>query len=176
MNVRELFPKFNVKVTFRDLDKDSGQYWFKSDFIVLDNDLKKSMPGCAKIVLLHEMIHSTASSKRLSRIDRLRFAHGEYNEGSLSYRLEECIAEIATMVATVKLGLFNEYSRAVIIPGLKKNYTPDMYIPVRELRAALKYFADDSTSFEEELEEVKTYLDAYMDIKFADTYPAQAAG
>jgi hypothetical protein len=74
------------------------------------------------------------------------------------------------MVAAIKLGLFNEYSRNVILPGLEKNYTDDMYIPVREIRAALKYYADDSTSFEEEIEEAKLYLEAYLDIKFQDSY------
>lgn len=176
MNIRELFPKFDVKVTYRNLEKTSGEYWYKSDFIVLDYELKKSLPGCAKIVMLHEMFHSTASNKRLLRKDRLEKNYGVFTEGSLSHRMEECIAEIATLVATMKLGLLNEYSRNVILPGLKKNYTPDMSIPVREVRAALKYFAEDSTSFEEELEEIKTYLDAYMDIKFTDTYPAEAAG
>lgn len=176
MTLQELFPKFNVKIAFKDLGNSAGEYWHKSDFIVLDADLKRSLPGCAKIVLIHEMIHSTGSNRRLMRINRLRKAHGLYVEGSLSYRLEECIAEIATMIATVKLGLYNDYSRAVIIPGLKKNYTPDMYIPVRELRAALKYFSDDATSFEEEIEEVKTYLDAYMDIKFSDSYEVKNAG
>ena len=170
MKLREVFPKFNVNITFRDLENSSGEYWFKSDFIVLDNELKRSLPGCAKIVLIHEMIHSTASSKRLLRKERLEKFYGAFTEGSLAHRMEECIAEIATMVATMKLGLLNEYSRNVIIPGLKKHYTPDMCIPVREIRAALKYFAEDSISFEEEIEEVKTYLDAYMDIAFSDTY------
>lgn len=170
MRIKELFPKFNLPIKFADLKGDSGQYWFKSDCIVLDRELRRSLPGCAKLVFLHEMIHSTMAHKRLFRLERLTSNFGTYAEGSLSYRLEECIAEIGCMVAAIKLGLFNEYSNKVILHGLEKNYTDDMYIPIREVRAALKYYADDSTSFEEEIEEAKLYLEAYMDIKFQDSY------
>lgn len=175
MKIKELFPKFNLPVYFRKLDDAAGQYWFKSDCIILNHQLKKDLPACTKLVFLHEMIHSTASKKRLMRIDRLQSNFGTFIEGSLAYRVEECIAEIGCMVAAIKLGLFNDYSRSLILHGLEKNYTSDMYIPIREIRAAVKYFAEDDTSFEEEIEEAKLYLEAYLDIKFQDSYSKEKA-
>jgi len=175
MKIKSLFPKFNLNVKFMELNDSAGQFWHKSDIVVLDSGLKKKLPGCAKIVFLHEMIHATGSDKRLIRLRRLIEIFGKYSEGSLSFRMEECIAEIGCMVVAMKLGLLNDYSRAVIIPGLEKNYTPDMYIPIREIRAAVKYFADDETSFEEEIEAVKNYLDAFLDIKFQDSYTKKDA-
>lgn len=170
MKVNDLFPKFNVYVTFRDLGTNAGEYWHKSDIIVLDKSLIKAFPLCYQIVKLHEMFHSTGSSKRLSRIQRLEDKFGGYAPDSLSYRVEECIIEIACMVAATKMQILNNYTINAIIPSLKKYYTPDMYIPVREIRAALKYFANDDTSFEVELQETKEYLEAYLDIKFQETY------
>jgi hypothetical protein len=153
-----------------------GQYWTTTDEIVLRSDLRKSLPGVAKIVFLHEMIHATASSKRLNRFERLVNNFGSYEEGNLTARMEECIAEIGCMVATMKLGLFNEYSKHIILQGLDTSYTKDMYIPIREIRAAVKYFASDDTSFEDEIENTKLYLEAFMDIKFQDSYSkAEAA-
>lgn len=171
MKIKTLFPKFNIPVIFRELESgEVGEYWTKSDHIVLDSTLKKSMPGVAKIVFLHEMMHATAASKRLRRFERLVSIFGAYEKDSLTARMEECIAEIACMVAAMKLGLFNEYSKHVILQGLEKNYTDDMYIPIREIRAAVRYFAADDSNFEEEIESTKTYLDAFMDVKFQDTY------
>lgn len=170
MKIKQLFPKFDIPITFKTLDNLAGEYWFKSDIIVLDYELKTSMPGVAKIVFLHEMIHATGHKKRLMRMDRLINKFGPYAEGSLTARMEECIADIGSMIAAMKLGLFNEYSKTYILEGLEKNYTPDMYIPIRELRAAVKYFADDSTSFEDEIESAKIYLEAFLDIKFQDSY------
>jgi hypothetical protein len=170
MNLRELFPKFNVTVKVTTLADNYGEYWDKKDIILLNKKLYKQTPGLAKIVLLHEMMHATASSKRLMRFDRLASNFGEYTKDSLAYRVEECIAEVACMVAAMKLGLLNEYSQHVILPGLEKHYSEDMYIPIREVRAAVKYFAEDDTSFEEEIREVKSFLEAYADIKFQDTY------
>lgn len=170
MKIKTLFPKFNVPIRFETLDNLDGQFWFKSDCIVLNSSLRKGFATYTKIVFLHEMIHSTASRKRLMRLDRLVDNFGPYTENSLSYKVEECIAEIAGMVAAMKLGILNEYTQKVFIHGLEKYYTPDMYIPVREIRAAVKYFAADETSFEDEIESVKVYLDAFMDIKFQETY------
>lgn len=170
MKIKTLFPKFNISVTFNPDLEDSGQYWTQEDKIVLNSNLRKSTPGLAKIVFLHEMMHATASSKRLMRFERLVNNFGPYEEGNLTARMEECIAEIACMVATIKLGLFNEYSKSAIIHGLETNYTNDMYIPIREIRAAVKYFASDDTSFEDEIETTKLYLEAFMDIKFQDSY------
>jgi hypothetical protein len=173
MTITELFPKFSVPVIFKELKTESGQYWYKSDVVVLDSSLKKSMPGLSKLVFLHEMMHATGSRKRLMRVNRLITNFGEFNEGTLSYRVEECIAEVACMVAAMKLGLFNEYSRAVIVHGLEKNYTSDIYLPIREIRAAVKYFASDDESFEQEIQDTKEYLEAYMDIKFQDSYQVE---
>jgi len=44
MKIKDLFPKFNLPVKFADLKGDSGQYWFKSDCIVLDRELRKPLP------------------------------------------------------------------------------------------------------------------------------------
>ena len=84
MKIKKLFPKYDVPIIFRDLKNTSGEYWFKSDCIVLDSDIKKSLPGYAKIVFLHEMIHSTMAKKRLFRLERLVNNFGEYTEGTLS--------------------------------------------------------------------------------------------
>ena len=169
-----MFPKFDVPVKFKDLKGEaSGQYWFRSDIVVLDSELKNTLPGYARLVVLHEMIHSTANKKRLNRLERLVDNFGPYAENSMTSKMEECIAEIGCMVVAMKLGLFNEYSKTVILKGLEDNYTDDMYIPIREIRAAVKYYADDSTSFEEEIEATKQYLDAFLDIKFQETYKSR---
>ncbi len=170
MKIKELFPKFDLPVEFKELDGCDGEYWFKSDRIIINSSLKKSMPGCAKFVLLHEMIHSTANDKRLGRMQRLVNIFGSYANGSLTDRMEECIAEVGCMVAAIKLGLFNEYSKAIILHGIKANYTEDMYLPIREIRAAVRYYAEDDTSFEDEIKEAKEYLEACLDIKFQDSY------
>lgn len=175
MKIKQLFPKFNLEVRFTDLKDASGQYWFKSDCVVLDSKLKSQLPGCAKIVFLHELIHSTAAKKRLFRMERLINNFGPYIEKSLSYRMEECIAEVGCMVACMKLGYFNDYTKTLILHGLEQNYTKDMYIPIREIRAAVKYYADDSTSFEEEIESTVSYLEAFMDIKFQPSYSKNVA-
>lgn len=176
MKIKKLFPKFDVPVVFKDLKSDVGQYWWKSDCIVLDSKLKKGMPAYTKFVFLHEMIHATLPKNRLMRIDRLVENFGEYSPRSLSYRVEECIAEIGCLVAALKLGILNDYSTNVPLAGLKQNYTKDMYIPIREVRAAVKYFADDSTSFEEEINDIKYYLQTVMGMKFQDTYCKFKAG
>lgn len=170
MKIKSLFPKFNIPVHFKELKDHDGEYWFKSDIIIINSSLKKTLPGCAKFVLLHEMIHSTGADKRLMRMQRLINNFGPYAEGSMSDKMEECIAEVGCMVAAIKLGLFNEYSRSIIFQGLKENYSPDMYIPIREIRAAVKYFAEDDTSFEDEIKDAKEYLEAYLEIKFQDSY------
>ena len=175
MKIKQLFPKFDLPVKFENLNGDWGNYWFKSDCIVLDLELKEHSPSYSKIIFLHEMIHSTMHKKRLFRLERLQNNFGAYIKGSLAYRVEECIADIGCMVASLKLGLFNEYSKTIILQGFEQNYTKDMYIPIREVRAALKYFADDYTSFESEINEARIYLEAYMDIKFQDSYDRKEA-
>jgi hypothetical protein len=172
--IKDMFPKFDVPIIFADLKDNAGQFWMKSDCIALDKELKRTLPGCAAIVLLHEMIHSTLVEKRLNRIARLQHCFGEYKQDSLAYKVEECIADIGSMIMAKKLGLFNEYSKTVILSSLEKYYTSDMYIPVRELRSAVKYFADDETSFEDEIGDTMVYLEAYLDIKFQDTYQQTA--
>lgn len=166
MTINELFPKFNVPVRYSDLKNISGCYLLDKDLILLNNNLVKY----SEIVLLHELIHSTMGNNRLLRLERLTNNFGPYIEGSLSYRVEECIAEIGSMVASIKLGLLNEYSINIFLQALEKYYTRDIYIPVREIRAALNYYAEETTSFEDEIKEAMEYLECYMDINFQSSY------
>jgi hypothetical protein len=170
MKIKDLFPKFNVPVRLSSSIPYYGQYWDNKDMIILNPRLMKKLPGCAKFIFLHEMIHSTAHGKRLMRFQRLENNFGEYTVGSMAHKTEECIAEVASMVAAMKLGLLNEYSQNIIFQGLEQHYSKGMYIPVREIRAAVMYFAKDGVSFEEEIQEVKFILESHMDIKFQDTY------
>lgn len=170
MKIKSLFPKYNIPITFKDLGDNAGQYWTKSDIIVLDAGLKKSMPGVAKIVFLHEMIHSTAHGSRLNRWERLEKSFDEYEPGSKSWRVEECIAEIGTMVCAMKLGMLNQYTNEIIVLGLKENYAQDLYIPWREVVSAVRYFANDDEDFSKELTFIKKSIQDVYGIRVCESY------
>jgi hypothetical protein len=167
-----LFPNFNVNIIPSDLSKQEivGQYILSDDVILLDKQVMKEFPIMRKIILLHEMFHSTLCPRRTNRIERLVTNLGQYKDNSISFKMEECIAEICTMIACKKLGILNKYSSIVIEDGIKKNYTPDMSIPWSEVIASLRHFSEDDTDFTKEMDYVKGYLVAKYDMKIRRTY------
>jgi antirestriction protein ArdC len=147
-----------------------GQYVLSKDVILLDKKSIKQFPTMRKIILLHEMFHSTLCPARTNRIERLIKKLGQFKDGSNSFKMEECIAEICTMVACMKLGLLNKYTSIVIEDGIKNNYSNDMTIPWMEVVSALNYFCDDNIDFNKELKETKDYLISKYQMKIARSY------
>lgn len=170
MKIKQLFTNFNLLVGFENLDNIWGQYRHVEDIIILDSDLKKSMPGVAKIVFLHEMIHSTGHASRLNRRERLVKEFGPYEKNSKSYRVEECIADIGALVCALKLGMLNDYNKVVMIDGIKDNYGKDIYIPWRELVAACRYYCDPICDFNDELDTIKSLLGRELGLCIKDSY------
>lgn len=170
MRIKQLFPKFNRPILFEKLGTDAGQYWYHSDSVVLDIKLRKCLPGAAKMVFLHEMIHATAHESRLNRWPRLEIGFGTHEPGSKSWRVEECIAELATMVCAMKLGMLNQYTNEIMAHGLRENYGEDIYVPWREVVAAVRYFARDDEDFTKELAHIKRSAKDLYEVNIQDTY------
>jgi antirestriction protein ArdC len=175
-----VFSKFDVNITYKNIQTNeclsAGQYIPSKDVIILDKRVDKDFPVMRKIILLHEMFHSTLSQKRTNRLERLIKKFGEFKEDSLSFKTEECIAEICTMVASKKLGLLNQYTSIVIEDGIKDNYTQDMIIPWMEVVSALRYFCEDDIDFSKELDYVKKYLIEKYDMKIRSSYENNSVG
>ena len=170
--MKNLFNKFDVKIFPKNIETLGavGQYCSKEDIIIIDKNVVKNFPIMRKIIVLHEMFHSTLSETRTNRIERLVRKLGQYKLGSKAFKTEECIAEICTMVACKKLGLLNKYSSIVIEDGIKKNYESGMIIPWMEVVSALRYFCDDSIDFTKELAETKKYLIDVYNMKIERSY------
>jgi hypothetical protein len=169
-----VFSKFNVKIVTDDIEPTGsvGLYDSKRDVIVIDTTVINEFPVMQKIIILHEMFHSTFVSNRTNRIERLLKVYGNesYKENSMAFKMEECIAEICTMVACKKLGLLNKYTSIVIEDGISKNYTNDMVIPWMEVVSAVKFFCEDDISFDKELDYVKCYLIAKYEMNIRRSY------
>jgi len=165
--IKELFPKFNVRTIFATVTQEEvGHYNFTKDIIVLSKEVRQEFPMCRDIIFLHEMFHSTAASHRSMRMMRLL----DNFDPKLAYRVEECIAEICTLVACSKMGILNTYSKIIIEDGLGKNYGQDIFIPWREVVACVNYFKSEDEDFTEELNDVKLYLELNFEMKIEDTY------
>lgn len=175
--MNNIFPKFNVDIIPSDLSSKQivGQYVLGKDVILLDKKAIREFPTMRRIILLHEMFHSTLSPRRTNRIERLVKKLGDFNDGSLSYKMEECIAEICTMVACKKLGLLNKYTTIVIEDGIVCNYDKDMTIPWMEVVSCIKHFSDDNVDFTKELDYVKCYLIAKYEMKIGRSYECNSA-
>ena len=170
--MNKLFSKFDSRIVTSNINNQGivGKYDPEIDTIVIDKSVMRLFPTMRKIIILHEMFHSTLPDSRTNRIERLVSKLGRFGEGTLSYKTEECIAEICTMVASKKLGILNQYSSIVIEDGLKKNYTEDMIIPWMEVVSAIRYYCDDSIDFTEELNYVKCYLKNNYNMKIRRSY------
>ena len=158
--MKNIFPNFDVRVINCDLSdyRIVGQYNSRSDVIVLDKSLTKLSPLYKEVVLLHEMFHSTLNPKKTIRLERLISQFGEFQKGSLSYKVEECIAEICTMIACLKMGKLNTYTKLIIEEGIEDNYVQGMYIPWKEVVSCLTYYSNDQIDFTKELDFVKSYV------------------
>lgn len=174
MMIRELFNRFHHRIKVVDLKGEaSGFYFHEGDVIQIDRAMVREIPGNAKIVVIHEMMHSTGATSRLNRIPRLEKAFGKYVPGSKSYRVEECIAECATMAAMMKLKTLNKYTRGIIEKDLLENFDDDIYIPWREVTAAVKYYADETEDFSVELGFIRDYMRLIHGIAISDTYKVE---
>jgi hypothetical protein len=108
------------------------------------------------------------------RFQRLNdYFQEDYVEGSMPFRTEECIAEVGAMVIAYHMGILNDYTKIVMVEGIKANYKEGMIIPIREIRAAVNYYADDETNFNEGIDYVQNYLQMVHQVQFAETYPAR---
>ena len=176
--MNNLFTNFNVNIIPSDLSKQSivGQYNPMEDVILIDKKVLTEFPVMKNIIILHEMYHSTLSSNRTNRIERLVDKLGQFKINSPSFKMEECIAEICTMVACKKLGLLNKYTSIVIEQGIQDNYTQDMVIPWMEIVTSLRYFCDESVDFTKELDYVKCYLIAKYNLKIGKSYAINSNG
>lgn len=170
--IKKLLPKCHIKVAFVDiLDFEAvGQYDPRSDVVLIDRTFKKDFPHTALLVLLHELMHSTMISSRTLRINRLIHKFGVFKKGSTSYRAEECIAELAGMVLARHLGILTTTSMLAFTHGVTKYYTPDMYIPWKEVVAAVRFYADDDEDFYSSLIFVKNYMRLIKKIDIRDAY------
>ena len=170
--IKQLLPKCKIKVSLIDMidDETVGQYDPRSDVILIDRTFKKDFPHTSLLVLLHELMHSTMVSTRTLRINRLIHKFGEFKKGSTSYRAEECIAELAGMVLARQLGMATLSSMAAFTHGITKYYTNDMYIPWKEVVAAVRYYADDDTDFTVALRFVRNWTQYRHHIDIRDGY------
>lgn len=170
--IKKLLPKCKIKVHFVDIihPETVGQYDPASDSILIDRTFKKDFPHTALLVLIHELMHSTMINSRTLRVNRLIHKFGVFKKNSTSYRAEECIAELAAMVIAKQLGMLTPSTYLAFTHGISKYYTKDMYIPWREVVAAVRYYADDTTDFEVALRFVKNYVTYRHQIDIRDTY------
>ena len=156
-----------VPVEYRDLvgSGEIGLYLYKEDKIVLCKSLEKEFPFHRKIVFLHEMFHATGGKLRSYRTERLTTAFGRK-----AYNVEECIAEICTMVAMKKLGWFTETARTIPELGLKEYHREDIYIPWMEVIHAVEKFKVHDVDFSQELSYIKKYLTQELTLNIKDRY------
>jgi hypothetical protein len=169
MNIKSILPACDVPVLFMDLTskQEAGNYNPLQDTIVLCESMKKDLPICRDIVYIHELMHATGNKKRSLRRKRL-----VDNFKLKAYRVEECIAEAATMVILSKLGVLNKYSKVIPEAGFEKYYKSDIYIPWREVEAAVNHFKGEDVNFTDDLIYVREYLRSTLKIRVRDTYEA----
>lgn len=155
MNIQSIYPSCPVPVVYSFLEPkgEVGNYDARSDTITLCESLKDGLPLSRSIIYLHEMFHATGHKHRSLRRARLV---GAFSVNA--WRVEECIAEIATMVALEKLGTLNKYSTIIPEAGITKHYKSDLYIPWKEVVSAVNCFKDDEVDFTVSLNYVKEYL------------------
>jgi antirestriction protein ArdC len=169
--IKALLPKCNIKVKFVDLlNGDWGRYDPATDLVLIDRTKRKEMPHSSLLVLIHELMHSTMMSRRTLRINRLIHKFGEYKKNSASYRVEECIAELSSLIIARKLGILTASSMVLYTEGLKQHYTNDLFIPWREVVAAVRYYAEDDTDFTREFNFVRNYARFKYNIDIRDSY------
>ena len=172
MNYRKLFPKFNVPILVGNLTEKHqvAIYDPSKDVIILDRKLQQDIPLVSYIATIHEIMHSTLLSSRTMRGERLVSKLGRYKVDSISYRTEECIAEIGTLIACMKLNLLSPYTMNIIEDGIRQHYDSDLSIPWREVVAAVRYYAEDDTDFTKELVSVKQFLIKKYRMNIKDGY------
>lgn len=156
-----------VPVEYQDLTGTGtvGHYDPKKDLIVLCTSLQHEFPYQRNIVKLHEIFHATGGHTRSLRMGRL-----DRHFGRKKYRVEECIAEICTMVAMKKLGILTPYSSTIPMKGIKQNYDGDIYIPWKEVVSALYMFTSKESDFSHELNIVKQYLKNTINMDIREHY------
>lgn len=140
-------------------------YRWDTDIITLCTTLEKEFPFHRQIVFLHEMFHASGGTSRSYRRERLSMAFKKK-----AYAVEECIVEIATMVAMKKLGWFTEYARVIPEQGLKTYYNDDIFIPWMEVVMAVEKFKTYDTDFSQELSYMRKYLTEELKINIEDRY------
>ncbi len=165
--IPELFNKCQVPIKFMNLKKRNwaGCYEPRSDTIFLDNSYNEQLPICKTIVTVHEIMHATGASHRNMRMERLAQHFPKcYND------MEEIIVEIATMVAMRKLGILTRTSMTMPIPAITKLYKPGMYIPWREVTAAVTHFLAEGEDVSLDLRKVRMYLTEVLKMDIRETY------
>lgn len=142
-----------------------GHYEPDLDRIVLCTTLQRDFPHHRNIIYLHEMFHGTAKDSRSYRTQRLKIQFGKKR-----HRVEECIAEICTMVAMQKLNILTPFSRVIPEQGILDNYDNDIFIPWREVVAAIEKFKIEGVDFSQDLISIRKYLTATFKLDIRDNY------
>lgn len=166
MNIESLFT-CSVPVLYKDLSNTASVAYYDlyKDEIVMCNKTIKNFPLCKDIVYLHEMFHSSGYHKRSLRRLRLDRAFEE-NAG----RVEECIAEICTMISLHALGMLTSYTTLIPEDGINKNYGDDIYIPWVEVVSTLNYFKNDGINLYESTSEIKRMMNSKFNMNIKDNY------
>lgn len=163
MKLEQLFD-CPVPVVYQDLTETGtvGHYEPVADRMVICSSIQFEFPFARDIIKLHEMFHATGGKTRSLRTYRL---HNAFEERD--FRVEECIAEICTLVAMSKMGILTTYSKTIPLKGLNEYYDSDIYIPWIEVVHAMGKFKQEGISFSQELAEIKEYLidDLKMNVK-----------
>lgn len=166
MNINQLFD-CPVPTYYESLEGTGtiGHYEPDLDRIVLCTTLERDFPHHHSIIYLHEMFHSTGQESRSFRTERLRKHFGKNR-----HRVEECIAEICTMIAMQKLNILTPFSRVIPEQGIINNYDSDIFIPWREVQSAMEKFKIEGVDFSQDLLSVRKYLAATFKLDIRDSY------
>ena len=97
-------------------------------------------------IIIHELMHSTGHATRLNRIPLLKQQYGimpTYGIYSVSYCVEECVAEIAQAIIESYLGTWNPVKQENFRYTLRQFDTKEMKImPLTMAMKAIKYYFD----------------------------------
>ncbi len=164
MNISEIYPNPGVKITKTKLTDSgvAGTYDPPTDTITICTSL---LPLSSVVTELHELMHATGVRSRGMRRTRLikQFK-------AKAYQVEECIAELATMIAMKKMGIYNMYSSQIPIHGLNKYYSKDIFIPWKEVISAVNHFKGDDVDFSVQADFIKRYVKAVLRLNIKEGY------
>lgn len=174
LTLKKLLPKCkNMNVKFVELPEEKvGTYDSNNDVILIDRNFKADFPDVSFLTLIHELMHSTMIKSRTNRIERLEKVFGTFKEGSDAHHVEELITEVATMIIARKLNLVNLYNLTHFKHGFQKYNKPELFIPMREVIAAIYQFTEghDPELFKREIFFVKNVCRLRFKLDIRESY------